>query len=292
MELAPRKIILLILTLIVVLILISTSSKLYGYVKTSLSKITLQENEIYYGASIYILQGNIIYKYENDEWWYKEKDEKLYQKAKELNGLGLDEGINKLKKKGDIEIYKDEELSIPISIEEANEIYTAKAEKIDINKVKEKLKEKKLYEFIKEIAKQNGIDPNLVIAIIAQESGPKIISGNLENIKGDFDEKTGKYNAIGIMQVWPTQAGADVCKYYSNKFNNNLCPCEDPDQLLKDAKTNIYCGILYLKVCKEIYHKKTLKELAECYNGGPKISNENTMRYSANIEYYYNKLKA
>lgn len=106
-------------------------------------------------------------------------------------------------------------------------------------------KKETIKEYIVKIAKNNGIDPALIMAIIQTES-----SWNPNAVRV---EPNG-YKSIGLMQV-TIQAARDV-GYTGDEAG------------LFDPKTNIKYGVKYIKRMLNIFNGNIYKAIA-AYNAGP-----------------------
>ena len=102
-----------------------------------------------------------------------------------------------------------------------------------------------LDEYIIRIAEENGVDPALVMGIIQVESN--------WNPKAVRVEPSG-YKSIGLMQV-TIQAARDV-GYMGD------------EEGLFDPKTNIRCGVKYLRKMLDMFDNNIYKAVA-AYNAGP-----------------------
>lgn len=109
-------------------------------------------------------------------------------------------------------------------------------------------------DYIDQIAREEGVDPDLIRAIIEVESGGRVYARRLE--------KTGFY-AIGLMQV-TLPAARDV-------------GYRGPEDGLFDPYTNIKYGTRYLRKMIDRFHGDLYKAIA-AYNAGP--SNVERGRYN------------
>lgn len=102
-----------------------------------------------------------------------------------------------------------------------------------------------LQDYIDKISKENGIDPDLVRAIIQVESGWRPNAVRIE---------PSGYKSIGLMQV-TMQAARDIG--YTGSEENLFNPY-----------TNIKCGVKYLKKMLDTFNGNIYKAIA-AYNAGP-----------------------
>jgi len=103
-------------------------------------------------------------------------------------------------------------------------------------------------EYIKKVAGENQIPPEIILAMITQESG------------GENYEKTSKNNAVGITQVEPHQhidsIRAECGKEYIAECNNNYASCKF-NMFHDDIKCQIDTAVVILKKNFDAYSKDT-----------------------------------
>lgn len=126
---------------------------------------------------------------------------------------------------------------------------------IPMTKRHEDIRANKYQDIVKTYAKKYGIEERLILAIIKTES--------------DFNQYAiSRTGAVGLMQIMPATAGADV---YKELYKKEGKPTRE---YLFDPKNNIEMGSVYIDILKNRYLKDikntTSKEycVISAYNGG------------------------
>lgn len=144
------------------------------------------------------------------------------------------------------------EVSI-IEVKEAPQLPKTTVETIDekevyvktIRKVYGRTIDKSLMDYMYDQARAYGVDPKLVIGVMAAESS--------------FDRNArSRVGAVGLMQVWP--------KWHQDRIGGRD---------ILDPRVNIQVGVDYLSWC--LKHRGRLYEALSCYNGSD--SKESADRY-------------
>lgn len=156
--------------------------------------------------------------------------------------ISKDELVNKLIKKSTYKNENSEDVKTKIN-------FTMVADHI-------KVRAKRFSSFVRKWAKRNNLKPELVMAVIRQESA--------------FNPQAQSHiPAFGLMQVVPKYAGRDVMK---QAFGKDETPTK---KTLLDPETNIFFGTRYLNMLEEKFKdltsdkEKVQSLIVASYNCGP-----------------------
>ena len=128
-------------------------------------------------------------------------------------------------------------------------------------KIKKTISFNKYKKIIQKYAKKYNLSVDLITSIIKKESN------------GISDAESGK-NALGLMQLIPTQGGLDAIKYVYKDTTIINDFKKHPKKYLFDPDMNIHLGSAYLNILKKTYNgidsvKSLNYVIISAYNTGP-----------------------
>ncbi len=325
MEITNRKIIFFILFLIILLVLFPKFINFSSYVKEQINNIIgkgdsslndLGIDVINFDESDYIFEfssggATNYYKFEGGKWLVSTDKDGEYEVSKgsidgkSLFGKSFEDGVKLFKEidesKGkEVVVYKDDEvISFSDLLEKMNNIikngckyhhiyYHRKVEQL----LSSKIDGKTINELVNEVFEENKdlldgrVKKEEILAIMSQESNLKSLQNSYydQNKNGIRDQS----DSFGLMQITPKTAGEHVKKRFK-------IDCSNIEKLSNDAKFNILCGALYIKICKENYYAGNIEKIAQCYNGGPNAVSEpncDASEYAQVVVKYYDDVRS